>query len=335
MSEMPSGPGALPVAAIGALSFRRARAIDAEALARVAWAAKAGRGYPFDWLMLWKDDLEPSPTSIEAEWYFVAETSTDIIGFVAVEPLGTDRWELTHLWVRPEWQGRGVGDALFAHAASFCVGRGTRTLVIVSDPGAEPFYAARGAVRVGVQASRPEGRELPVLELELVPRGPVESSFARTIQPLAEEDRPWAREFLQREAGSLRMVSRGVLHQVDELQGLVGRRGDRPVALATYAIGERGLEVVTLHSAEPSRGFGTLLLAGAQSIAIREGCRRVWLITTNDNMPAIRFYRRRGFSLVAVHVNAVVASRRLKPEIPELGVGGLPIRDEIEFERLL
>ena len=66
--------------------------------------------------------------------------------------------------------------------------------------------------------------------------------------------------------------------------------------------------------------------------AARAGCRRLWLITTNDNTPAINFYRHLGFSLVAIHEGAVNLSRRLKPEIPETGVGGVPIRDELEFE---
>ena len=58
----------------------------------------------------------------------------------------------------------------------------------------------------------------------------------------------------------------------------------------------------------------------------------MWLITTNDNLNALRFYQGRGFRLVAVHPGAVEASRRLKPQIPELGSFGIPIRDELELE---
>jgi ribosomal protein S18 acetylase RimI-like enzyme len=65
---------------------------------------------------------------------------------------------------------------------------------------------------------------------------------------------------------------------------------------------------------------------------VAAGCRRLWLITTNDNTPAIRFYQRQGMRVVAVHHNAIVDARRIKPEIPEFGVDGQPICDEIEFE---
>ena len=61
-------------------------------------------------------------------------------------------------------------------------------------------------------------------------------------------------------------------------------------------------------------------------------CRRLWLITTNDNVPAIEFYKRRGLRLAAVHHGAIAESRKLKPEIPLFGVGGRAIEDEVEFE---
>jgi hypothetical protein len=39
--------------------------------------------------------------------------------------------------------------------------------------------------------------------------------------------------------------------------------------------------------------------------------------------------------LVAVHRNALDISRELKPEIPQLGIDGVPLRDEIELEMML
>jgi RimJ/RimL family protein N-acetyltransferase len=61
----------------------------------------------------------------------------------------------------------------------------------------------------------------------------------------------------------------------------------------------------------------------------------MWLITTNDNEPAIRFYERRGMRIIAIHRGAIAQSRKLKPEIPYFGVDGRPIEDEVEFELLL
>jgi RimJ/RimL family protein N-acetyltransferase len=75
-----------------------------------------------------------------------------------------------------------------------------------------------------------------------------------------------------------------------------------------------------------------VLLDAVRETAQAQRCRRLWLITTNDNQPALRFYEKRGFRLVAVHRDAVTASRRLKPEIPMIGIDEIPIRDELELE---
>jgi RimJ/RimL family protein N-acetyltransferase len=80
---------------------------------------------------------------------------------------------------------------------------------------------------------------------------------------------------------------------------------------------------------------GTALLSAAREVAADAGCRRIWLVTTNDNTPAMRFYERRGFRQSAVYRDALDRSRVLKPEIPEIGLNGVPIRDEIEYEILL
>ena len=73
---------------------------------------------------------------------------------------------------------------------------------------------------------------------------------------------------------------------------------------------------------------------GSRAARQAAGCTRLWVITTNDNVNALRFYQRRGFCLVTVHRGAVDRSRAtLKPEIPAAGAYGIPLRDEIELEK--
>ena len=94
--------------------------------------------------------------------------------------------------------------------------------------------------------------------------------------------------------------------------------------------------MVTLHAAVSGRGIGSALLGAAREKATALGCSRLWLVTTNDNQLAIRFYKRSGLTLARIHRGAVAEARSLKPEIPKLGYGGVPIEDELEFElRLL
>ena len=163
-------------------------------------------------------------------------------------------------------------------------------------------------------------------------RQPGTSPATIVVRNLEAHDQPWMHDFLMTYTHSLRVVSRGTLHQVPELPGLIAIYNDIPSALLTYHLADRELEVVTLHAAVQRQGLGARLLAVARERARALGCYRLWLITTNDNEPAIRFYQRQGMTLVAIHYNALEESRKLKPEIPYVGLGGKPIRDEIEFE---
>lgn len=88
-----------------------------------------------------------------------------------------------------------------------------------------------------------------------------------------------------------------------------------------------------MQSLVSDRGVGTALLAECAAAARDQETTRLWLITTNENTAALRFYQRRGFVIAALHREAVTFARqRLKPEIPLLGNDGIPIRDEIELE---
>ena len=163
-------------------------------------------------------------------------------------------------------------------------------------------------------------------------RQPSPSPATIAVRDLEPHDQPWMHDFLVTYNHSLRVVSRGTLHHVPQLPGLIATYDEIPSALLTYHVAGLEFEVVTLHTAVQRQGLGARLLAVGRDRARGLGCHRLWLITTNDNEPAIRFYERQGMTLVAIHHNALHESRKLKPEIPHFGLGGKPIRDEIEFE---
>jgi GNAT superfamily N-acetyltransferase len=83
-------------------------------------------------------------------------------------------------------------------------------------------------------------------------------------------------------------------------------------------------------------GLGSAMLSAVQDIARNAGCRRLWVVTTNDNVDALRCYQRRGFRLVLIRAGAVDRSRELlKPGIPRSGAYEIPLRDELELELTL
>jgi ribosomal protein S18 acetylase RimI-like enzyme len=117
-----------------------------------------------------------------------------------------------------------------------------------------------------------------------------------------------------------------------ELPGFAAFEDDRCVGLLTYEIEGDALEIVTIDALVEGQGIGTALLRAVEEVARAQGCRRLRLVTTNNNLRALLFYQRAGFRLVALVPGAVEESRKLKPSIPELDAAGLPIRDELHLE---
>jgi GNAT superfamily N-acetyltransferase len=156
-----------------------------------------------------------------------------------------------------------------------------------------------------------------------------------SVRPVEDSDRDWLRETLA-QSGHLRILSRGRLTEdASKLGGFLAEHAGTKLGYALVRIDNDELEVVALEALTRRQGIGTALLATAADEARKAGCARAWLITTNDNLDAVRFYQRRGWDLVALHRDSVTAGRNVKPEIPEVGDYGLPIRHELEFELLL
>ena len=157
--------------------------------------------------------------------------------------------------------------------------------------------------------------------------------LVRTSEPA---DRPIVDSFLDEHATTT-VARLGELVDAREHPALIAEDDTGVlVGVLTFVVEGDGCEILTLHAAEQWRGAGTALIEEVERIASRAGCRRVWLITTNDNVDGLRFYQRRGFHLVELHAGAVDRSREsLKPGIPETGEYGISIRDELELQKPL
>ena len=153
-----------------------------------------------------------------------------------------------------------------------------------------------------------------------------------TIRPLNPEDAQWVAQFIESRWHSSIVVGHGQVYYPHTLPGFVALQDDKPFGLLTYTIQHNDCEIVTIDSILPSHGVGTALIEAVKVVAEQNKCSRLWLITTNDNLNALRFYQKRGFTLVAVYRNALEQSRKIKPEIPLIGKDGIPLRDEIELE---
>lgn len=131
------------------------------------------------------------------------------------------------------------------------------------------------------------------------------------------------------------IVSHGVVFEPSKLPGFVCVNVAELLGALTYDFSGGDLEVVTLDSFVENKGAGTALLDAAIAEGRMLGARRAWLLTSNDNIRALRFYQCRGWNMVAVHRDAITAARSIKPEIPLASDEGIPLRHEIEFEYIL
>ena len=91
-------------------------------------------------------------------------------------------------------------------------------------------------------------------------------------------------------------------------------------------------EIVSIDALDEGEGIGTQLLEAVVSAAREARCRRVQLLTTNNNLRALAFYQKRGFRLVGLVPGAIDEERKRKPSISEVDSAGLPIRDELHLE---
>ncbi len=149
-----------------AIRIREARPEEAPALTELVLESKRHWGYEESLMELWREDLSITPEVMRRCTVFVAERGGELSGVAAVAG-GITEAELEHLWVRPSAMRRGVGRRLFEHALEIARASGAKSIVIVSDPHAQPFYERLGARRFDFVSSKPSGRELPRLRMAL------------------------------------------------------------------------------------------------------------------------------------------------------------------------
>lgn len=156
-----------------------------------------------------------------------------------------------------------------------------------------------------------------------------------SLRRLAVDDLPRLRAVWKKNWGDEFVVAHGVIYYPDTLDGFIAHDGDEWIGEITYTLSGNECEIVSLDSTRQGMGVGTMLIQKVVEEAREKDCRRIFLITTNDNLNALGFYQKRGFELVAVHRGAINESRKLKPGISLIGANNIPLRDEIELEMIL
>lgn len=139
-------------------------------------------------------------------------------------------------------------------------------------------------------------------------------------------------EFIRQQWYTTTMIIRGKEIDMTKTEGFYVREGENIVGLITYIVYGSVLEILSLDSLRENQGIGTKLVETVIEEAKDRKLQKIVLITTNDNINAIRFYQKRGFDMTNLFRDAVTAARKRKSEIPLIGENSIPLRHEIEFE---
>ncbi|MBE6022253.1 MAG: GNAT family N-acetyltransferase [Cellulosilyticum sp.] len=152
------------------------------------------------------------------------------------------------------------------------------------------------------------------------------------LREISSKNREDINSFIQEHWYSTEMVLRGQIVDMTTVEGIVAYEDEKIIGLLTYEIKNRECEILSLDSLVQNKGIGCRLIECVYRVAKKATCSRIKLITTNDNINAIKFYQKRGFDMLRIYRNALDISRKIKPSIPTIGDFGIPLKHEIEFE---
>jgi hypothetical protein len=156
----------------------------------------------------------------------------------------------------------------------------------------------------------------------------------RSTRRYVKDDARWAVELLGRTTGRYRF-RRGGATDAANLPGIVAMNAATPVALATVLATKHEIEIIAVAS-EPGYDHATGQLLTAVIAASGLGCKRIAIVCYNAELSLQRLVQQAGFTMCAVRAGAIASARpRLeRGQIPS-NIGGVPVRDEIEFELLV
>jgi len=152
------------------------------------------------------------------------------------------------------------------------------------------------------------------------------------VREATEQDREAVTSLFFRDFGRTKIVAFGAVMSLEEGPALVAELNGELAGALGYRVRGDALQIVALATeAEWQRsGVGAHLLTRIEALARSMGLARTVFSATNDNLPALYFYQRRGYVIRAVEVGSLVSI--VPPGAPS-GFAGITPRDEIRLEK--
>lgn len=154
------------------------------------------------------------------------------------------------------------------------------------------------------------------------------------VREAADDDRAAVMDLFRRDFGRSRIVAFGSLVTLDDAPALVAVMKQEIAGALAYRLRGDALQIVALatEATWQRSGVGGYLVAEAELLARRLDLPKVVFCTTNDNLPALYFYQRRGYRITEVIVGTLVPHN---PPPDNTGFAGIEVRDEIRLEKCL
>ncbi|WP_405609011.1 GNAT family N-acetyltransferase [Polaribacter sp. Asnod1-A03] len=140
---------------------------DAEKLTDIALKSKAFWGYSSELIEGWREDLTVTSKTIETCNVYKLIVDDVIVGFYVLNNSKGDIVKLEMLFVLPLFIGKGNGKELLEHALKNAVNSKVKTIELVADPNAIPFYKSQGFLEKNKIGSAISGRFLSLMQKDL------------------------------------------------------------------------------------------------------------------------------------------------------------------------
>src|SRR5438445_8548215 len=130
------------------------------------------------------------------------------------------------------------------------------------------------------------------------------------LRPITPEDREWIAEMIGTAFGSVRLISNEhLIEDASLLDGFAAEIDARPIGCALINEVDGDTELVALVTVYRGAGVGAALLDAVVERGRRDGWKRLWLVTSNDNTDAIRVYQRAGWDWTEFRRDAITRAR--------------------------
>lgn len=145
----------------------KAEPTDHIELSQLCKKSKAYWGYSDEQLKSWDEDLTISEKYIYENQVYKFIDNNTIIGLYTFYLENETTIRLDHLFVHPNYIGKGIGVKLMNHLIESCKSIHKLKIIVDADPNASAFYSKLGFITIGQKPTSIKNRFLPIMELQL------------------------------------------------------------------------------------------------------------------------------------------------------------------------